>query len=103
MLNWVLKTFPNLNLERKWNQPTFTNDGTFIIVFSVSKHHISVAPEKYTMHQFRNKTEKTEYSHAKMLFRISFNDEVNYLLLKEIIACIMADKKGYTTFWRKYA
>lgn len=103
MLNWVLKTFPNLNLERKWNQPTFTNDGTFIIVFSVSKHHISVAPEKYTMHQFRNKTEKTEYSHAKMLFRISFNDEVNYLFLKEIIACIMADKKGYTTFWRKYA
>ena len=42
-----LKTkFPHLQEEIKWNQPMFTDHGTFIIAFSVAKGHISVAPEE---------------------------------------------------------
>ena len=37
--------FPQLKEEIKWNQPMFTDHGTFIIAFSISKGHISVSPE----------------------------------------------------------
>lgn len=101
ILHWILETFPNLKLEHKWNQPMFTNEGTFIIAFSVSKNHISVAPEFYTMDKFRNAVEEAGYTHSKMLFRIPFKEEVNYPLLKEIIEFNIEDKQGYETFWRK--
>lgn len=101
ILLWILETFPDLKLEHKWNQSMFTHDGTFIIAFSVSKNHISVAPEKYTMDKFRDAVEEAGYTHSKMLFRIPFKDEVNYPLLKEIIEFNIEDKRGYETFWRK--
>ena len=33
----IQKEFPNLTVELKWNQPMFIMNGTFIIVFSVSR------------------------------------------------------------------
>ncbi|HJA91207.1 MAG TPA: hypothetical protein H9948_10510, partial [Candidatus Jeotgalibaca merdavium] len=35
LLNWVMTEFPNLKAEYKWNQPMFTDHGTYIIGFSV--------------------------------------------------------------------
>lgn len=37
VLAWVAKKYPNLKPVIKWNQPMFTDHGTFIIGFSVSK------------------------------------------------------------------
>lgn len=40
VLNWVAEKYPNLEPEIAWNQPMFTNHGTFIIGFSVAKQHL---------------------------------------------------------------
>ena len=42
VLSWVGERFPQLKQEIKWNQPMFTNHGTFIAAFSVAKKHFSV-------------------------------------------------------------
>lgn len=52
ILEWVSKTFPNLEPRYAWNQPMFTNNGTFIISFDVSKKHISVSGEKLIIQKF---------------------------------------------------
>lgn len=46
VLAWVTRKFPNLMPKIAWNQPMFTDHGTFIIGFSVAKHHLAVAPER---------------------------------------------------------
>jgi hypothetical protein len=41
VLGWVTKKFPNLMPKIAWNQPMFTDHGTYIIGFSVAKHHLA--------------------------------------------------------------
>lgn len=101
VLNWVEKTFPNLNKRFAWNQPMFTDHGTFIIGFSVAKKHIAVAPEEKWMNQFASKVEAAGYGHGSHIFRIGFDQDVNYDLLKELIGYNIEDKKDCETFWRK--
>ncbi|MCQ4950818.1 hypothetical protein NE646_14380, partial [Bittarella massiliensis] len=38
--------FPDLTPKIAWNQPMFTDHGTFIIGFSAAKAHLAVAPER---------------------------------------------------------
>ncbi|EUJ38384.1 hypothetical protein BCAMP_08961 [Brochothrix campestris FSL F6-1037] len=45
VLNWIATTYPQLEQEIKWKQPMFIDHGTFIIAFSVAKHHLAVAPK----------------------------------------------------------
>jgi uncharacterized protein YdhG (YjbR/CyaY superfamily) len=44
VLDWVAQKFPNLAPRIAWNQPMFTDHGTFIIGFSASRHHLAAAP-----------------------------------------------------------
>lgn len=99
-INWIKQTFPQLSLEIKWNQPMFIHKGTFILAFSVSKNHFSVAPEQKAMEIFSDKIDDAGYSQTKMLFRIKYSQGVNYVLLKEIIQFNIEDKRGYDKFWR---
>ncbi len=46
VLTWVMKKFPDLVPRIAWNQPMFTDHGTFIIGFSIAKHHLAVSPER---------------------------------------------------------
>lgn len=46
VLEWVKSQFPNLEARIAWNQPMFTEHGTFIIGFSVSSKHLAVSPER---------------------------------------------------------
>ncbi|KYG26046.1 iron chaperone [Alkalihalobacillus trypoxylicola] len=101
ILTWVKEEFPHLDPEIKWNQPMYTDHGTFIIGFSVSKKHIAVAPENVGMNQFLDQIEKVGYDHTKELIRIKWTDEVHYSLLQEIIAFNIMDKADCTSFWRK--
>lgn len=101
VLQWVHETYPQLKPEFKWNQPIFTNHGTFIIGFSVSKAHISVAPEGYIDERFSARIKELGYTHGKKLIRIPFAKPVQYELLQEIIDFNMKDKADCTTFWRK--
>ena len=45
ILQWVKETFPTLEPRVAWNQPMYTDHGTFIIGFSFAKRHFTVAPE----------------------------------------------------------
>lgn len=101
VLTWVSETFPNLSPRIAWNQPMFTDHGTFIIGFSISKKHLAVAPEEEAIDKFSKDIVEAGFSHTKQLFRIPWDKEVNYLLLEKIIEFNISDKAGYSTFWRK--
>ncbi len=67
---WIIKKYPNLIPKIAWNQPMYTDHGTFIIGFSVAKHHMSVAPEKAGINHFSDQIVQAGYEHSKALIRI---------------------------------
>lgn len=100
IFSWVAEKFPTLVPKIGWNQPMFTDHGTYIIGFSVSKQHMSVAPELAGIERFAGEIEQSGYDHTKLLFRIAWNSPVDYELLERIIEFNITDKAGYTKFWR---
>ncbi len=101
VLGWVTKEFPNLMPAIKWNQPMFTDHGTFIIGFSLAKKHLAVAPEEEGIQQFSDAIVESGYDHTKMLVRIPWDKPVDFSLLKKIIEFNILDKADCSTFWRK--
>ncbi|MBC5637145.1 iron chaperone [Ornithinibacillus sp. BX22] len=101
VLNWVIKTFPNLMPVVKWNQPMFTDHGTYIIGFSAAKHHLAVAPERAGMIHFANEIEEAGLEHTKELVRFKWDNPFDYVLLEKMITFNILDKADCTTFWRK--
>lgn len=99
VIRWALDQHAGFELEIKWNQPMITHDGTFIIAFSASSKHFSVAPERRILETFRDQLTSAGYAPSKALFRIQWTQEVNYPLLAEIIAASLEFKQGSTTFW----
>ena len=45
VLAWITREFTNLKPKIARNQPMFTDHDTYIIGFSLAKHHLAVAPE----------------------------------------------------------
>ena len=101
VLSWVLKRFPQLVPRIAWNQPMFTDHGTFIIGFSVAKHHLAVSPEKAGIDHFSDEIRQAGYEHSKMLMRLPWDRPVDFSLLEKMIEFNMADKAGSKLFWRK--
>ncbi len=101
VLRWVSERFPNLVPKIAWNQPMFTDHGTFIIGFSVAKKHIAVAPEKAGIDQFSDEIERAGFEHTKELMRLPWDCPVDYTLLEKMITFNISDKAECTTFWRK--
>lgn len=100
ILRHVQGKFPQLKPELKWNQPMFTDHGTFIVGFSVAEGHIAVAPEPQAIAMFAEEIRKAGYSHTRGLFRIKWADDVHWELLDKIVSYNIHDKKGMTKFWR---
>ncbi len=100
ILNNIKVKFPQLKEEIKWNQPMFSDHGTFIIGFSVAKGHIAVAPESVVISMFERDIEEAGYSYTQELFRIKWKDNVDFDLLHRIVDYNIEDKKGMTNFWR---
>ncbi len=101
VLSWVTKQYPTLKPRIAWNQPMFTDHDTFIIGFSVAKHHLAVAPERAGISQFSAEIVDAGYDHTKELFRIRWDRPVDFQLLGRIIEFNMVDKADCSTFWRK--
>ncbi|MGD9761458.1 MAG: iron chaperone [Candidatus Izemoplasmatales bacterium] len=101
IFEYIEKEFPNLDKRIAWNQPMYTDHGTYIIAFSVSKNHISVSPEAKGIEMFKDDISKSGYEYSVMLFRLPYNKEIDYSLLGRIIKYQIEDKKELTTFWRK--
>lgn len=98
---WIGGRFPQLEQRIAWNQPMYTDHGTYIIGFSVAKKHMSVAPERAGMEKFSEEIAQAGYTAGKELFRIPWDDSVNYGLLEKIIQFNIHDKAECTSFWRK--
>jgi uncharacterized protein YdhG (YjbR/CyaY superfamily) len=101
VLNWVAEKFPNLKPRIAWNQPMFTDHGTFIIGFSTSKKHLAISPELAGIEHFSADIVQVGYEHTKMLMRFPWDRPVDYALLEKMIAFNIEDKADCTTFWRK--
>lgn len=97
----IMERFPDLNRRMAWNQPMFTDHGTFIIGFSMAIKHMSVAPERAAMERFSDEIKRAGYSAGKELFRIPWDSPVNFELLEKIIRFNIEDKAGCRSFWRK--
>jgi uncharacterized protein YdhG (YjbR/CyaY superfamily) len=100
ILNTIKEKFPQLKEEIKWNQPMFSDHGTFIIGFSVAKGHIGVAPEAVVISQFEKEIEEAGYSYTQELFRIKWTDKVDFDLLHKMVTYNIENKKDMTKFWR---
>lgn len=101
ILDWVGGSFPQLQPKIAWNQPMFTDHGTFIIGFSVSKTHLAAAPEREGILRFSKDIAHSGYDHSQQLLRIKWGQPIDYALLRKIIAFNIEEKAGYKTFWRK--
>lgn len=101
VLFWVKNTFPTLIPKIAWNQPMFTDHGTFIIGFSAAKEHFSISPESQGIAVFSDEIIKSGYSRGSNLFRIKWDEPVDFALLERMIRYNMEDKKDRTAFWRK--
>ena len=101
ILNHIKKKYPQLKEEIKWNQPMFSDHGTFIIGFSIAKGHIAVAPEAVVIRQFEEEIKGVGYSHTQELMRIKWTDEVDFELLDKMVSYNIEDKKDMMKFWRK--
>ena len=62
ILRHIADKFPRLKREIKWSQPMFSDHGTFIIAFSISKQHISVAPEAVVLDRFDDEIKEADRS-----------------------------------------
>lgn len=101
VLAWVTEKFPRLEPKIAWNQPMFTDHGTFIIGFSVSKQHLAVAPEQAGITRFLDDIVQSGYAHTKEVVRIPWKSPVDYALLEKMIAFNIQDKADCATLWRK--
>jgi uncharacterized protein YdhG (YjbR/CyaY superfamily) len=79
----------------------FTDHGTFIIGFSISKQHMAVAPEGVVIERFADEIAQAGYDATKGLIRIKWEKPVDYSLLEKMIEFNIQDKAEYTAFWRK--
>ncbi|MGD9887458.1 MAG: iron chaperone [Bacilli bacterium] len=101
LFQWILTKYPHLTLVIKWNQPMFMDHGTFILGFSFAKDHIAIAPEKHTMDLFRDELMDNDYQPTSMMFRIKWNQDVNFDLLAKILDYNIKSKQNDDSFWRK--
>ena len=100
VLEFILNEYPQLDTRIAWKQPMFTFNGTFIIGFSVSKEHFDIAIEKEAKSMFASQIKQAGYIDMKMLFKIRFDQEVDYELLKEMIDYKLIEKKEHKKFWK---
>lgn len=100
VLNWIMETYPHLAPRVAWNQPMFTDHGTFIIAFSTAKKHMAVAPEKAAIDRFEEDIKAGGHSSTQHLIRMSWGRPVDYALLRKLIEFNIEDKADYEKFWR---
>ncbi|HIT01700.1 MAG TPA: iron chaperone [Candidatus Enterenecus merdae] len=100
VLEWVGRTFRELEPKIAWNQPMFTDHGTFIIAFSAAAKHLAVSPERAGMEHFTQEIAQAGYGQSEMLFRIPWDKDVDYPLLHRMIAFNRTEKAHCKTFWR---
>ncbi len=101
VLAWVHTTYPQLDRRIAWSNPHFTHQGTFIIAFSLAAKHLAVTPESKPLTVFADAIKAAGYDATAMIFRIPWDREVDFTLLRTLIDYNLKDKQGLATYWRK--
>ncbi len=100
VLRWVAATFPDLKARIAWNQPVFTDHGTYIVGFSLAKGHLAVGQEAAAIRHFAAELAVGGHSFSRMLIRFPWGKPVDYKLLEKVIRYNIEDKKDCPTFCR---
>jgi uncharacterized protein YdhG (YjbR/CyaY superfamily) len=100
LMDWMAQQYPQLTLEFKWNTPMYTHEGTFILGVSWAQKHIAIAPERPTMRAFQKRIEALGYTQTQELFRVRLDQSIEWSLLSDIVNTNLAEKAGFTRFWR---
>jgi len=100
VLAWVQHSFPQLAPKIAWKQPMFTDHGTFIIGFSVARHHMAVAPESAALRHVGEAISLAGYASSANLIRLPWSAPVDFPLLENLIAFNIRDKADCASFWR---
>ncbi|MFC4241823.1 iron chaperone [Gryllotalpicola reticulitermitis] len=100
LLHWVAGTWPELEPVIKWNQPMFLHHGTYIIGMSVFPKNIAIGPEAELMDRMRGDIEAAGYTTTQRLFRIGWDDPIDYALLTRIIETQLTEKATVSGLWR---
>ncbi|HPQ47120.1 MAG TPA: iron chaperone, partial [Clostridia bacterium] len=101
ILQWIADEYPHFGQRIGWNQPMFTDHGTFIIAFNVAKKHLNVSTEFACIEHFDKEISKAGYNRTKMFLQVKWDEPVDFDLLRKMIDFNVEDKKDCKTFWRK--
>lgn len=101
IIRWVDEKYPKIKREIKWNEPVYTDHGTFIISFNIRKQHLSFCPEHRTIKKFEEEIKEREYGYGMMVVKIKWKHETPYDIIEKMIDFNIEDKKDYKAFWRK--
>lgn len=96
----IAKTYPQLDTTVKWNQPIFTDHGTFIIAFSFAKNHFSIAPEKAAIRALEKTIQEIGYIYMDNVIKVPWKSAINWELIDHFISFNIEDKKDHNKFWR---
>ncbi len=100
LLSWVEEGFPKLTPRLAWNQPVFTNHGTFIIGFSKARQYLAILPEAPGIRRFREAIERAGYGCTREQICIRWDEPLDFSLLEALIRFNIQDKANCRTFWR---
>lgn len=101
MIYWIFKNYPKLEPKIGWNQPMFTDHGTYIIGFSFAKKHMSIGPEKAALRKFKDRALELGYELSKETIKVPWDKDLDLEFLGDIIQFNIDDKAECKTFWRQ--
>jgi hypothetical protein len=79
----------------------YTDHGTYIIGFSLSKKHLAVGLETFSIDALSQTIQDHGYEHLKMIVKFPWEKVFEYSLLKTIIEYNISVKQQTNTFWYK--
>lgn len=101
ILAWMQEHYPTLDKRISYGQPTYTSHGTFIISFSLFKHHMTVNTEKPVIEALQPILADYPYEVKNMVVKIKNGQEIKFDLINMIIEKQLRDKKDWPKYWRK--
>ncbi|EMW5701049.1 TPA: iron chaperone, partial [Enterococcus faecium] len=87
----ITETYPQLDTTVKWNQPMFTDHGTFIIAFSFAKNHFSIAPEKAAIRALEKNIQEAGYVYTDNVIKVPWKSVINWELIEQLISFNIED------------
>ncbi len=90
----------NLTILYAWNNPMIKYKETFIAGVTVAKAHFTMAFENEALEFFRERIIENGYGLNLKTFKIKYNQEVDFELLREMVLFSIELKKDAKGFWK---